>query len=278
MVRLRSAVIFATLAATLAIPAPNAATANTSSRVFSAEDISKEDLPFKPSANQMADVTATLEKAKESGKLGLVIMGANWCHDSRALVSKFADPVLAQILAEKYETVLIDVGELKNGKDIIERFGMPVIYGTPTVLIVDPSSEQQLNGHNMHQWRDAYSISQEDTTAYFENMASAETRGTPASDPAGAELHALLEAVNNFEKKQSERVYRAFNLIGPMITMPHADRPENFTDLWNELRDFRYQITADLEHLRNDARARIAAGEGGLTLDFPIYEPFSWEK
>lgn len=235
-------------------------------------------LPFQPSRDPLADVNAALERAKTGGKLGLVIMGANWCHDSRALITKLEDPELAQTLADKYETILVDVGELEHGKDVIQHFGMPVIYGTPTVLIIDPASGQQINKHDMHQWRDAYKISQEDTTTYFTKMASADTRQTPPAEPESPLLRKLYAEIDAFEQRQSERVYKGFALIGPMITMSRKERPENFIDLWNELRDFRYQITADLETLRVTAREKVIAGKQELSLDFPDYQPFSWEK
>lgn len=243
-----------------------------------AEVEDQEGLPFKPSADAMADVSKALADAKVDGKLGLVILGANWRHDSRALISKLKAPEVSAVIETNYSTVLVDVGGLEHGKDVIQRFGMPVIYGTPTVVIVDPATGEAVNRHDMHQWRDAYSISKNDIRAYFEKMVKAETRGTPAADPENPELKALLAEVDTFEKAQSERVYEGFALIGPMITMKREDRPENFGDLWNELRDFRYQITDDLKTLKGDARNRIKAGESGIKLSYPDYPPFSWER
>jgi len=243
-----------------------------------ADEETQEELPFKPSTDAMADVSKALADAKADGKLGLVILGANWCHDSRTLISKLKAPEVLAVIEKNYSTVLVDVGELEHGKDVIQRFGMPVIYGTPTVVIVDPATGEAVNRHDMHQWRDAHSISESDIKTYFEKMVKAETRGTPATAPENTELKALLAEVDAFEKKQSERIYKGFALIGPMITMNRSDRPENFGDLWNELRDFRYQITDDLKALKGDARGRIKAGERGIKLSYPDYQPFSWEK
>jgi len=278
MVRLTLAFCAAVMSVLLASTILPAMTAATAATLNDEPAKVQDDLPFKPSNNQMNDVTIALEKAKAEDKLGLVIMGANWCHDSLALVSKLHDPNLADIIEKNYETILVDVGELEHGQDVIERFGMPVIYGTPTVLIVDPSSEKQLNRHDMHQWRNAYSIEQAEITAYFKKMGSAETRDIPAADPENSVLMTLLEEVNAFEKAQSKRIYRAFALVGPMLNMKQPERPENFGELWNELRDFRYQITDDLASLREEARNRVAAGETTIALAYPSYEPFSWEK
>ncbi|PCI64664.1 MAG: hypothetical protein COB37_00950 [Kordiimonadales bacterium] len=227
--------------------------------------------PFQPTANVMADVDATLLRASESGKLGLIIMGANWCHDSQSLVARLDDDALKPLLDEKYVTLLVDVGGLEHVSAVIQRFGEQVIYGTPTVLIVDPKTETLINKSKLYQWRDAYSISVEETVNYFAEMAA---RGdTPAPEPENEAVLALLAQVDAFEEEQSKRIYTAFALIGPMVEMPRSDRPDNFNALWKELSRFRYQITRDLTALRAEAKTADASSE----LTFPTYKPFSWE-
>jgi len=233
---------------------------------------------FKPSENVMDDITAMLAQSKAAGKLGMVIMGADWCHDSKAFVERLHSAEMKPVLESHYNYILVDVGPLDKGKDVINRFGMPVIYGTPTVLVIDPNSERQLNRATMHQWRDAYSISPEDTTAHFKAIA-AEHRVSVTSPGRLAPAHrAALNAIDNFEQTQSERIYKAFDLIGPMIVMKREERPENFADLWNELRDFRYQITEDLKVMRASVNEQARAGETKPTANFPDYPAFSWEK
>jgi hypothetical protein len=243
----------------------------------SAKSETGEDKPFKASADVMADIDAVLAKAKSAGKLGMVVMGANWCHDSRAFVRHLKSAEMQPVLANSYEVILVDVGPLSKVRDVITRFGMPVIYGTPTVLVVDPDSQQQLNRHDMHQWRNAYSISHEDTADHFRKMANAEQRGAPAS-VHGDTAKAAFAQIDAFENQQAERIYKGFDLIGPMIVKERDERPDNFEALWNELRDFRYQITEDLKALRDNVRAAEAAGNSEISLNYPIYERFSWEK
>ena len=43
---------------------------------------------YLPSEDAMADLSAALDAARNSNRLLLVMMGANWCHDSRALASR----------------------------------------------------------------------------------------------------------------------------------------------------------------------------------------------
>jgi len=66
---------------------------------------------YVPSDNPMHDVQNALDKAKADNKLLLIVMGAQWCHDSTGLVDKFADPELAEVLAASYELSLIHISE-----------------------------------------------------------------------------------------------------------------------------------------------------------------------
>jgi thiol-disulfide isomerase/thioredoxin len=234
--------------------------------------------PFKPSANVMADVDAVLARAKSKDKLGLIIMGANWCHDSQALVRRLGSAEMAPILDGNYETLLVDVAELNANMSVAQRFGLPVIYGTPTVLIIDPKTQKLVNAHNMHQWRDAESISMADTTAYFTKMSRPETRGTPSDATLSAHFKKMLADIDAFEEAQSLRLYDAFKVVGPMLKMEKQDRPDNAFKLWVELSKYRYQITKDLAALKAKVRSLAAADDTSATLDYPQYAPFSWEE
>lgn len=237
--------------------------------------------PYPPSENPMADVNAAIARAGAAGKLALIVLGANWCHDSIGLADHFAAPAMVALLDGRYETQFVDVGLFEHGADIIRRFGMPVIYGTPTVLIIDPASERLVNAGNMHQWRDAASISAEDTLAYFMAMAdSGANPGAQASaampaDPAA--LAALTAGIDAFEAAQARRIYRGYDFLRPLMAKDKADRPDAFMGYWEQLSDLRYSVTGDLARLRAEARARVLAGETDIRLVYPEYAKFSWE-
>ena len=237
-----------------------------------------EEAPFQARENAMADVDALLARASSKGKLGLIIMGGNWCHDSHALARRMSTPELAPILNANYESMLIDVAGLSDNMDVAKRFGRPVIYGTPTVLIIDPATKQLVNAHNMHQWRDAESISLEDTTEYFTKMAKADTRDMPDELADNAQYNQLAAGIAAFEQNQAKRIYTAFAVVGPMLMMSDDERPENFRALWVELSKFRYQITKDLSALDAQARVFVANGNTSGKLSYPSYKPFSWEE
>ena len=126
---------------------------------------------YLPSNDAMADVESTIDAAKKSNKLAMVVMGANWCHDSRGLASRLYQEPLQSLVDENYETIFVDVGFLEKGKDVISSLGPPVYYATPTVLIVDPVSRHLVNAKDRHRWADAFSISMEESVDYFQRMA-----------------------------------------------------------------------------------------------------------
>jgi hypothetical protein len=76
---------------------------------------------FQPSEDSIAEVQQALSRAEESDRLVLVVLGANWCHDSRALASRLYTPPLADVIQQHYELVFVDVGFLDAHHRSIER-------------------------------------------------------------------------------------------------------------------------------------------------------------
>lgn len=230
--------------------------------------------PFHPSADAMADVDRTLEAARANDKLALIVLGANWCHDSLGLTDHFSTPDMQRVLSEKYELLLVDVGYLEHGTDIVQRFGHPIIYGTPTVLVIDPETGQQVNEKSMHQWRAAASISLADTIRHFEGL---KVSPSAPHSPASPELQTALAEIDAFENAQAARIAVAYEHLSPLIALERKDRPTNFYELWEQVRVMRYKITEDLATLRAIARRQSALDAAEISLDFPSYPKFDWE-
>jgi len=234
---------------------------------------------YAPSDDSMADVTAVLDAARKNHKLALVIMGANWCHDSRALAARLDTEPLRTVVSEHYETVFVDVGYLDKGKKVITSLGPPVYYATPTVLIVDPMNGQLVNAQNRHQWANAYNISMDESVAYFQQMANMDLTTLQGKDEVDGTLQELLTEIDAFEELQADRLYEAYKLIGPMLkTYKEGDKDAFSEAHWNEVRDFRYKVPGDIDALRAEAEKRVATGDNNIKLDYPEYMAFSWEK
>lgn len=111
----------------------------------------------------MADVDAALARASANGKRVLLVMGANWCHDSLALAGWLETPRFAALVAERYELVFVNVGMPQTGDGhnlaVAKRFGLAEMKGTPA-LVVLTGDGQPVNLDTAASWRNAASRSE----------------------------------------------------------------------------------------------------------------------
>ena len=128
-------------------------TSSQSARAEPAATDHPEARPFEESDDATAQVDAALARAQLNEKRVILVMGANWCHDSRGLAGWFAQPRFAAMLEAKYELVYVDVGHKDRNIDIARRFGLKAIKGTPTVLVLSAQGAL-LNRKSAPQWRE----------------------------------------------------------------------------------------------------------------------------
>jgi len=129
-----------------------------------------EPRPYDKEADAEVDINHTLVAAKEEGKLGLLVFGANWCHDSRALAADFEKPRFQTLLRSHYKMTYVDVGQKNRNIDLARKFGVDDIVGTPTVFITD-SDGNVLNLDTAPTWRNAASRAEDDVYDYFREFA-----------------------------------------------------------------------------------------------------------
>ncbi|MEP3050619.1 MAG: thioredoxin family protein [Erythrobacter sp.] len=114
-------------------------------------------------ADPMNEVDAALTRAQANGTRVLLIMGANWCHDSRALAGWLETERFAALVEAQYELVFVNVGmpQTDDGHnlDIARRFGVNELPGTPNVLILTGDG-LLLNPLTATTWRNAASRSE----------------------------------------------------------------------------------------------------------------------
>lgn len=112
------------------------------------------------SDNASADVDLALARARQSGKRVLLVMGANWCSDSRALAGWLATDRFAELIERKFELVFVNIGMPRSGDGhnlgIARRFGVRELPGLPNVLVLT-SEGVLVNPTTATAWRDAQS-------------------------------------------------------------------------------------------------------------------------
>ncbi|KAA9134211.1 thioredoxin family protein [Marinihelvus fidelis] len=214
-------------------------------------------------------IEAARTVARDRGKLLMVVMGADWCHDSRGFIDLLADPGFRALVDERYVVQRVNVGYYDFVRDVIQAWDVPVIYGTPTVLVIEPASDTVLNRNTLPYWRNAASMSASDAIDYFDAYTPGPPPPAPATSP---ELAAALADIDAFEREQAERIYAAYADIGAMMRDLDGERPgPGFREKWDSLAAMRAQITVDLAELRRQAHQQASSGADPIELDFPEY-------
>ena len=98
-------------------------------------------LPFDENADAKADLERALAAAKASGTPVLVIFGANWCPDCRALDKALSTGKNAELVCREFKVVKVDVGQFDRNLDLAARYGNPVRKGIPAAVVLSPQGE-----------------------------------------------------------------------------------------------------------------------------------------
>ncbi|WP_371193545.1 thioredoxin family protein [Glaciecola sp. SC05] len=225
------------------------------------------------SKTPMQDVQNALVKAANNDRLLLIVMGAQWCHDSRGLAENFAKSELASIITQHYELIYIDVGYYKDLREISSRFGQAHYFATPTVMVIDPVSETLLNAKDLAIWGSADSVPFNTYLEYFERYAKLDSVNLPKADANILAEHILT--ILDFESRQAERLQYAYGILVPDMIREDLSGQINdeFTKRWIAVRDYRMQLQKDILSLYQQA---IDSPNAELLL--PDYLPFDWEK
>ncbi len=125
-----------------------------------------EARPYDAKRNAKADLEEALVQARKTNKRVILVMGANWCHDSRGLAGWFQEPRFEEMLTPHFEIVYVDVAQKNRNIDIAQRFGLDAIVGTPTVFILTGEGEV-LNFETAPTWRNAASRTEDEIFEYF---------------------------------------------------------------------------------------------------------------
>jgi hypothetical protein len=246
----------------------NAAHSDTSASAVATSFVAEQQ--FLPQLDQLQ------RKAAAEQKLLLLVLGSEWCHDSKALQQHFAEPALATALAKRFSITFVDVGYLEFGKATAQRFQLPLYYGTPTVMIIAPDSGQLLNKRDLMHWTSAANFDAAAYKAYFIDTDFKQQFAQQQQQLAGISPE-LLQQISAFEQQQAAVLAKGYQHLGPLLRSYKESGQSSgaeFNQAWKKVRAFRIKIMPQLAELEQQAKT-LAPGQA---LQLPSTEEIGFSK
>jgi protein disulfide-isomerase len=129
-------------------------------------------LPYDESANAKADVQSALSAARQSRQPVLVLLGANWCEDCRALAAALQSGKSSELIAREFKVVKVDVGNFDRNLDLVARYGNPIAKGIPAAVVLSADG-QVLYATRAGELADARRMSESGIYDFFKRISGA---------------------------------------------------------------------------------------------------------
>ena len=133
-------------------------------------------LPYDEKADAKADLQRALSAAKSSGMPVLVIFGANWCPDCRALDQALSTGKNAELVAREFKVVKVDVGNFDRNLDLAARYGNPIKKSIPAAVVLSPE-DQVLYATRLGELADARHMSDTGIYEFFKRVVQSAKQG-----------------------------------------------------------------------------------------------------
>ncbi|MCW7480393.1 thioredoxin family protein [Leptospira kanakyensis] len=82
-----------------------------------------------------------LTEAKNLNRKLIVVFGADWCPDCRALDGIFQEPEPKALLSQNFIIFKVDVGRFDKNLSLNDTLGNPIQNGIPALVVIDPSGK-----------------------------------------------------------------------------------------------------------------------------------------
>ncbi|HOY70825.1 MAG TPA: thioredoxin family protein [Methylotenera sp.] len=94
------------------------------------------DKPYNEHANAKAVIEQAASEAKLQKKPMIIIFGANWCPDCRAVSNAIENGKDATKIAKEFKIVKVNVGDFNKNIEVANSYGNPIAGGIPGAAIL----------------------------------------------------------------------------------------------------------------------------------------------
>jgi len=96
--------------------------------------------PYDEQADAAGDVQRAISAAQSNHKQVLLVFGANWCADCRAL-DKAMHGSSRHLIDSHFEVVKIDVRDFDKNLYLARRYGNPIAKGIPALVVLGAANQ-----------------------------------------------------------------------------------------------------------------------------------------
>ncbi|WP_460528953.1 thioredoxin family protein [Chitinimonas naiadis] len=127
------------------------------------------ETPYNEAADAKQEVKQALISAHKAQKPVLVVFGANWCEDCRALDKALKSEKNAKLISKEFEVVKVNVGRFDKNLDLDTVYGNPIKRGIPAVVVLAPD-QRVLYATRAGELADARTMNDEGVYGFFKNI------------------------------------------------------------------------------------------------------------
>ena len=110
-------------------------------------------------ADAHAMVETALADAAGSGRIAIIVFGADWCHDSRALARALTSREFRTEFGQRFTVTFVDVGTPQSGQgrnlDLARSFGIRRLKSTPALILAGADGKALNSAKDAVSWRNA---------------------------------------------------------------------------------------------------------------------------
>lgn len=128
--------------------------------------VAADQPPYDEKADAHQQIAAAISEASKAHKNIVLVFGANWCSDCRALDAQMHKGELAALMAKSFEVVKVDLGRFDKNQDVPKKYQVPINHGIPALAVLDPRGKL-LYAMDQGQFADARHMSYESIKEFF---------------------------------------------------------------------------------------------------------------
>ena len=114
----------------------------------------------------------SLRYAEKENKNLIVLFGADWCPDCKALDQMLVTQEIKSLIQENYIILKVDVGRFDKNLDLDEKLGHPIGKGIPALVILSPNPLKIVASTEGGEFSNASQMSQDQVFAYLKKFGT----------------------------------------------------------------------------------------------------------